>query len=75
MFQVTIYNHATGAVNNQQFKLLADAQANLEQQVAGFRSAVNGTNRVFFTASILDTKSGKYYGFVSDAPPAITLTV
>lgn len=73
MFQVTTYNFATGIVGNALVSTLELAQENLEKQVAGFRSANIGQNKVFFTASILDTKTGKYYGFVSDAPPTVEL--
>lgn len=73
MFQVTVYNFATGVVSNLQFDRLCAARENLEKQVAGFRSANAAQAKTFFTASILDCKSGKYHGFVQDAPPALEL--
>lgn len=73
MFQVSTYLFASGTVTSAQFGRLEDAEANLEKVVAGYRQASATANKVFFTASILDTKTGKYYGFVSDAPPAVEL--
>lgn len=73
MYQVTIYLFASGTVTNYQFAHRGDAEAQLEKTVAGYRSAGVGQAKTFFTASLLNTKTGKYLGFVTEAPPAVEL--
>lgn len=73
MFQVTTYLFASGIVSNASYPRLEDAQAGLEKIIATYKQAGPAQAKTFFTASILDTRTGKYYGFITEAPPAIKL--
>lgn len=71
-YQVTFFIHSgSGEPTNALFVTEEEAQTYLESTVAQYRAQV--TTKTFFTASVLDCKTGEFIGSVSDNPPELKL--